>query len=369
MKLIPGFLAAALMLCPDPAGAAQLAQARLYCFSPRLYAALDDNAFFSLELSTLNVGNNGELGPYFYFFDPLTTHSAYLDVEDQLFFDHYSGGMDLNIPDLDANNDSHPDFFQVSQEFAAASSGTYAINSIGSGTVTAFWSRAAGSHLGTCALTFFNTVVGTMRFYPQFEILEYAGPLFYTPGSNTVTGTVNLARTGAPSETLQGAVVFVKSSDPYNQSTLQAGTWTNGAMDTLTFVSHVVRRRVPPWQTNYFGLFGFADGDLSTADPDYRDWELTIDDVNDSDHDGIPDFSDDPIATLPRRPQLTLTTAPTNLWLKISGDINHLHLVQQVTSLSSTNWQTIGSVMLTNDPQSISLPLPGGTRFWRVLAQ
>ena len=84
----------------------------------------------------------------------------------------------------------------------------------------------------------------------------------------------------------------------------------------------------------------------------YGTWILSIDDTNDVNHNGIPDFSDDPPSTLPSRPSLTLRPTATNLWLTIHGDTGHVHQVQQSLSLpasrTATNWQTVLSVTLTN---------------------
>ena len=72
----------------------------------------------------------------------------------------------------------------------------------------------------------------------------------------------------------------------------------------------------------------------------------------------------------PRAPTLSLAPGQTNLWLTIGGDIGHTNLIQEIDSLASTNWQTIVSLTLTNDPQTVSLPLPvSRTGFWRALAQ
>jgi hypothetical protein len=125
-----------------------------------------------------------------------------------------------------------------------------------------------------------------------------------------------------------------------------------------------------PWTTNYYGFVEFADGDPNTAAPDYLIWMLSIDDLNDANHNGIPDFSDDPLtASGPRPPQLALAWSSTNLLFSLSGDVGHLHELQQTLSLPATNWQTIASVTLTNDPQAISIPFAQGPPiFWRALA-
>ena len=74
------------------------------------------------------------------------------------------------------------------------------------------------------------------------------------------------------------------------------------------------------------------------------------------------------LARLP--PQLALSVGATNLWLAISGDTGHTNLVQGISSLTTTHWQTVLSFKLTNNPQSVSLPLPDGTTtFWRVVAE
>jgi hypothetical protein len=50
--------------------------------------------------------------------------------------------------------------------------------------------------------------------------------------------------------------------------------------------------------------------------------------------------------------------------------VGRVHQIQQLTALGSTNWQSVQSVTLTNDPQTVSLPLPAGiSSFWRVRAQ
>jgi hypothetical protein len=120
--------------------------------------------------------------------------------------------------------------------------------------------------------------------------------------------------------------------------------------------------------TNYYGYPVFNDGDPSTAAEDYYYWELSIDDTNDSDGDTIPDFSDNPQVMTPSQPMLSLENRDTNLVLSISGDLNSLCKIQEISSLGSTNWITIMSVTLTNNPQTISLPLSSAlANFWRVL--
>ncbi len=351
--------------------AAQTAQARMYSLSLRFHHATDQSGYFSIDLSTITNSNNGELGPYFYFFNPSITHSAYLDLTD-LLGDHMFGAMDLSVPQSgDADGDGFPDFFEVSQPASGVTSGKYDISGLGNGNVSASWSRSAGSSLGSCVLTLKNNSYGNLIFTALFDVLEYKCPLVYAPGSNTVTGMLNLVQTGNPANTLTGLVTFAKSlTNRFNQLTLQSGALMDSYGNTLNFATNTYRRDAP-WPTNYYGAFEFVDGDLTTAEEDYWSWELTIDDLNDADHDGIPDFSDDPaLVAPPRAPMLTLRFGTTNLWLTINGDTNHIHQIQEIVSLGSTNWQTVLTTNLTSDPMTISLPLSGSAeKYWRVSAQ
>src|SRR5439155_11961793 len=134
----------------------------------------------------------------------------------------------------DANGNSYADFFEVSQAVNATSSGVYYIQGLSRynpSAVSASWGRSAGSHLGTCILTFYDTIYGNLVFSPTFELIEYTGPLTYIPGSNTVSGFVNLTQTSNTVNQMQGPVQFVKvSTNRFNLSVLQPGAWTNNLM-------------------------------------------------------------------------------------------------------------------------------------------
>ena len=124
---------------------------------------------------------------------------------------------------VDVNGNGFDDFFEVSQGVSTAvTSGSYNTD-ISSGTVTATWSRSAGSKDGTCQLDLNDDTYGDLGTYTcPFTLLEYTGPLTYTPGSNTVSATISLTQTGNSANTLLGPVTFVKSStDHFNTLTNQ----------------------------------------------------------------------------------------------------------------------------------------------------
>jgi len=151
--------------------------------------------------------------------------------------------------------------------------------------------------------------------------------------------------------------------------TNQPGFWVNGTSQICNFTNHYFFRD-PNYPTNYAGYIEFDnDADLSTLYP-YATWVLSITDTNDVNHNGIPDFSDDPSALPPpRRPLISLTRTPTNLLFTIHGDVNHLHEIQQVPVIASTNWQHVVSLILTNDPQVVPVAFPSGSMFYRARAQ
>lgn len=369
MKKLLVLMAAGLVAIPLHTQGAQTAQARIWCFSPRFQGAttVDDIGFLvSLDLTTLPSGVNGELA--LDFFNSGYTHSTYLEFDSE-FFGTGQGAMAVDVPNSDANGNGFQDFFEVSRAVSASSSGTYQ-SDFGNGSVGASWHRDADSSVGTCTLHLSSSFFGPLDFTHSFELIEYTGLLTYTPGSNAVSGSVNLTQSGNPANTFQGPIQFTKViPDPFDELQLEPTTWTNAALQTLSLHNNIdTFLRDLLLLTNYSGYVDFDDGDPNTTSADYQSWMLSIDDSNDTDHDGIPDFSDNPQTTLPRRPSLTLARGPTNLLLTISGDINHSYGVQELGSITAINWSNILSLTLTNDPQTVSIPLPSTTtKFWRVV--
>jgi hypothetical protein len=380
MKRFLILLTAGWLLYPITNHGTETGQARLYCeslrFQPATATSAYDGFYWRLSLTTLSSGINGELAPYF--LTTSYTHSADVQLYSELYGMTDQGAMGINVPTTDGNGDRFPDFFEVSQPVNNVTASGVLQSSSFYPNATAFqatWNRAAGSSTGTCSFQVYdpdNPYYYSLQFNFTFTITEYTGPLTYTPGSNTVSAAVNLTQTGSSASTLKGPISFIKSStDPFNTLTNQPGMWTNASSQTLSFDSETFSRGIPTWPTNYVGYVFFADGDPSTASPDYQLWVLSINDTNDANANGIPDFSDNPASvTPPRVPHLSLALGPTNLLLKISGDVGHTNQIQQIASLSANNWLTTQSFLQTNDPQVVSLPLPSGSpKFWRVVAQ
>lgn len=347
-----------LVLLADISQGAEIANTRIYCLSLRFDRGVGPFNLYSLDFTGINNGINGELYPVF---GQPRTHYTTLILTDES-DEEIPGSMFLDVPDTDVDGDGFADIFDSTKPFSGTSSGIYSFAGSPNRTVPATWSRAAGSTAGTCQLNF--PIEGT--FTHTFHILEYKGPLSYMPGSNTVSANANLTLTGGGGSSLNGPLTFTKSEgDPFNQLARDGGEWTNDVAQPLGFTAFPLLRD-STWPTNYYGYFEFDDWNLSTAESDYYLWILSIDDLNDADGDGIPDLSDDPQTAVARRPLLSLSRAATNLSLTISGNVGQVCQIQEAATVDAASWPTIQSVTLTNDPQTISLPLPVGTRFWRV---
>jgi len=349
-------------------GASGSAQARLYCRSVRLEAG--STTFGStLEFSTSGFvpSANDELAPLDLI--DLPSHFAQFKLDDITSVEPIYGELVVDVSFADANDNGFLDFFEVSEAVQAVTEGAYNVPGFDQGTIQATWSRPAGVAEGTCTLRLVSSGFGALGdFNHRFRILEYAGTLDYTTGTNTVTARLDVRGTEDSNLRLTGPVELAKSQLPtrYEELELLAGVWTNDVAETLTFAGTMLYRDLD-YPTNYYGFIDFDDGDLSTAAEDYWSWILSIDDSNDADSDGIPDLSDDsPVVVAP---VLALRLVGGGLELEIRGTVGVSYRIQSKPLLGDGEWELFQTLGLTNSTQVLVLPLPEtpGT-FWRVLA-
>jgi hypothetical protein len=345
----------------------------MYCLSVKFSRGQDQFGLYSLDLTTISAGINGELLPMGS--SAAQSHWAAIYMNDEIMFDDpIPGQMYLDVPDVpelpDSNHDGFNDFFDVSCGVSATTQGTYALaGGLGSGQVAASWSRVAGSRSGTCVLTFKMNAFQTLNVFTHtFEILEYEGAIEYAPQNTTVTGLVSMVQTELPENLIGGEMAFTKSqTDPSNALALQAGQLTNGFAQTLPFTLDYYYRD-SRWPTNYYGYVEFDDGDLNSGEVDYDIWIMSIDDLNDADKDKIPDFSDTPAIISTRRPTLALAKSAGGISLIISADVGTSWEVQQMDALGGT-LSPYSTVQITSDPQTVNLPVPPQNRFYRLSKQ
>jgi len=370
-KIITAIPLISLCLLIPTARASQDAQVQVFNTSIRMNPGKCDcgGGFdFYLHFSTYYTEDvqqaNGEISPLP---QPApTTHWSWMILED-ISMTTATTLMKLNLPvTLDSNGDGLPDFFDIAQGVTIATTGTYAdIWGLGrENPLTATWSRTPGTRQGSCEIRLQNPMLGNLGpFRHTFEIIHYAGTLAYTPGANTVSGTLQVTQSGNPGSQIQGSVQFAKSpATPHDVLTLQDGSWTRTDYGPLAFVGGTFTRSASRPKT-YSGTVQCLDGY-------YRSWTLSIQDANDANQNGIPDFSDDPTVSPPRTPRLALTQAAGGLQLTIAGDVGRIHRIQEALVPGATEWTTVQTLTLTNDPQVVTLPLPTvAPRFWRVKAE
>lgn len=336
------------------------AQVTLYCLSLRVQpaAARSLGLNYTLTLTTdspANTQGNGELAPL-----PVgapQTHGCFYRIEGDVLFEPGFGTLGLNIPEpTDLNTNGVPDFFEVGQAISGATStGTFA-DQYQSGKATAVWNRAANSKDGACRLTLDAYGV---TFTHAFEIQEFSGILKYSVLATNVTGSISVSKQADPAKKLGGQVAFDKISA--DRLALLSGTWTNETRQVLAFdASPEIDRQ----GKRYTDFLVFKDGDPSTALDDYALWVLSITDDNDANRNGIPDLSDE---VIPTPPTLTLARGTTNLLLTISGPTGKVYEIERASAIPSTNWVSVTTLIVTNNPQAVSLPRSTNTAsFWRV---
>lgn len=362
--LILWFLCAPLVIWSQPS-----AQARFFCLSLRFQKATSRQfgQNYTMELTTIPADpGNGELTPLF---DPtLPTHGSVFRFQDPILAETVTGSINFDVPPfLDANGNGFEDFFEVSQGVASTVTQGIYHTDVDDGTVTATWSRAAGSRTGACKLRLEGSMFGQLpEFTHTFELIEYTGRLDYTSGATNVNGAVVLKQTQNSSNTLSGPVAFSKvATNRLNQLVLAPGAWTNAADQSLSYTNSLIRRD-EMLKTNYYGFIVLLDGDPTTPESDYPGWFLSIDDANDANGNGVPDFSDNPAGVI-RRPRLALARSNPNLSLSISGEVGRVHELEEISAVNQTNWIKVLSITLTNDPQNVQLPVTNSDRkFWRV---
>ena len=124
---------------------------------------------------------------------------------------------------------------------SGTTTGDYDASPFDRGTVKAIWSRAAGSKDGTCTLQMKSAMFGQLPdFVHAFEIIEFTGPLNYTPDTNKVSGTLTLTQTGDSTSLLAGPIGFTKSlTNRFDKLTLQHEVWTNASADMFKISNDV----------------------------------------------------------------------------------------------------------------------------------
>lgn len=309
---------------------------------------------YSLAFSTTDDGtSNGELyafgsGQYE---STATLHYPGSDALGPLV-----GALELTTPlSGDLNVNGVTDFLEVDRAIAkTTTTGTIDIDDgmeVSQGTVTATWTRAAGSAVGTVEMKVSLPDFGfqSLAFNSSFEIFQYKGTLTYNRNSNAVTASVNLPRQGAAGSFV-GSMPMTRTSD--FDLDRAAVTWKGpGGLDFALLGSNDIEDA--PLPVNYVakqfyaGLIVLADGDPTTPFADEYDFfDLLIEDPNDTDGDGLPDLTDS-LSVAPVRPTLAATLAAGNVRVRVTGGTAGGRVaVERSPALPSSEWIRVGEVTL-----------------------
>ena len=326
----------------------------------------------SLTFSAFDTGRiNDELAFSTGENDP-ASHFAYVYIQQKGLSQMAVGELYLGAPGLgDVNGNGLTDFCEIGRgNNNVSTTGVVAIfDDAGEhdGSVEAVWNRVAGMTTGTISLHLQVSDLGIdLGTTNVFEIYQYLGTLSYTPTTTGVLATVQVDRLGG-NGSLRGPFPLVRT-DIFDLD-YPAGTWTNSDNARLNFISstdlgvNLAKGALP---TYYNGLIDFAEG-MPALGPDsgYETWYLDLFDLNDANHNKIPDLAEPPIDLAP--PSLALALGPTNLNLFLGAHLGQTVYIDLSPTLERKNWSTLLTIPVTNAIQRLALPFPKTERaFFRA---
>ena len=292
-----------------PPQVAQGAAVSLACQSFRLSSATEATVPGLLAnsrivvFSTLGTGarffGNGE-------FRPSTTRPGYYeagyaigDLVEGSFVRAETGSLFVPIPDGDANGDTLPDTadwtaavdMTLQGEVVPSTTGTRVSKPI----VTLHLMRAAGDDTGSFSVDLFDGETLTRGLIKEsplvgtYSVLHAEGDLAYQRTdtgallnfdlSNTISNTTAVSRI-TDTNNVRISAFRMRVADNRKIGVVESRS-VRVAPTTLSRVENVYR-----------GAASLSDGLTETAPPDFRNWFVQITDTNDSDKNGVPDFTD-----------------------------------------------------------------------------
>lgn len=375
MRSIPFLLAGLLLALGIDAGsarAAQTAQVRMFCLSVRVEPATSRQLGLehTLEFTSADFApGNQEVYPIFDETFPFT-HLTRFRFDGTDFSEPILGELALNTPEeLDDNTNGIPDFYEVAAAVPATTLDGIWDSDAGRGTAKVTWQRGAGDYRGTCKIRLVSDDFGALgEFTHAFAILEYGGTLTYTPSLDPVPTVLAVHRIGSGLETNTLLGPLILNRQPTNrlaQFTLAESVVTNQLGLALPISVGDVEKD-SDYSMSYFGAMSFANGDPETPEVDYELFYIGVDDLNDADHDGFPDLTDD-VGNPPSPPRLALAPAGDRWQLTLSGEKGVTYALEFAQTLHPDLWREDRKVTLTETNQVLLLAKPSpAAGFWRL---
>lgn len=235
--------------------------------------------------------------------------SAYFQSTEVVQLDY--GSFAVSLSTTDTRGFGLPDAFQydLAGTFTATGSGFSPVTNQSFSIFVAF-TRAAGSGIGTYAATTQGTGTPAFTFRGTYNLAAYIGTLSYTRDSGGNSLRVTLASVADPARTITGQTNFtVQNADSVVYSAF-TGRDPNGVLYRVNFGTLARTGKT------YRADLKLVDGLPQTSWADFTDYRFTVEDLTDSNGDGIPDFSD-PIAGRPA----IVTAPPTALTVNAGQDV------------------------------------------------
>ena len=201
------------------------------------------------------------------------------------------GSLTVTLPTLDADQNGLPDVVQKDKDVNASFTGSGATDYDRSNPTASFqiingWmSRSANSESGNISFT--SQAAGTaISFSGTYRLDTTSGTATYSRGTpNTITLDLVIHPQGQ-NVSVSGSTTFtVVSTD---QIQLPEFALTSPGLGSIVVKPMTLNRT----GRKYVGNMELADGDPTTAWPDYTQWILEIGDANDTNGNGIPDLTD-----------------------------------------------------------------------------
>ena len=220
-------------------------------------------------------------------------------VTDYLAADYYGvyeyGSVSLNFPTTDSDFNGVPDWLQKNMSVNAAVTGNSQLHYVSQGFLSANanisgkFTRSSGLSSGNYNLTYNISGLGSGTATGVWYVGFYEGTIEYDETTYSIDAkTLNA----------EGRSVSATGTSEFSINDLNN---LNIGVINLTIDGEKVQLQAGTLArsgTVYSGFAKAIDGNPATSWADYVDWYLEIEDPNDTDSDGVPDFTD-PVSASP----------------------------------------------------------------------
>jgi hypothetical protein len=244
---------------------------------------------YPVEFIFTTYDNNRQNYPYYFDTQNSTIYySSELKKIGSLYYTDYysliSGGIDdygeisLNLGSTDSNYNGIDDICEKTKSISINTTGNWYSHNGKSGGISGSMIRNANSQHGYYNLTITNTWAGNIPATGDFYIGVLSGDVNYSKSSSNII--INYTTTW---DTQSSYDPIHTTFEIIDNDTVRV--YGKDFFPTTNFIRN---------GNKYSATVVLLDGGFNTFWADYQKWHIVIQDLNDSDGDGIPDLSDPP---------------------------------------------------------------------------